>query len=450
MKVTSDTLPAKLLAALVVIVLVAMPLYALLTVWLASLTGHYTALRLWKEVLLVIMAVLAAGLLTRRPDLRRGLWAQPLIRRTGWLIRFYIALHVLIGGLALWHGDVTAKALGYALISNLRFLFFLTICVVAGTYYRDWFIANWKKLLLWPAAIVVGFGLLQFLVLPADFLKHFGYGLDTIKPYIAVDQKPEFARVQSSLRGPNPLGAYLVIIVTALTGLFFVRKTKYVRVAAALFATLIVLYGTYSRSAWIGALLAVLLLTWALSKPQARTWLTAAGAITLLIGAGTVFVLRDNDYVQNVVFHTDETSQAGASSNEHRADAITNSTEDLVREPLGRGPGTAGPASVYNDNSARISENYFLQIGQEVGVIGLGLFAAINVMVGMLLWRARNEGIWPLIMLASLVGISAVNLFSHAWADDTLAYVWWGFAGLSIGVCSSKTAGKKADAAKTV
>jgi len=35
-------------------------------------------------------------------------------------------------------------------------------------------------------------------------------------------------------------------------------------------------------------------------------------------------------------------------------------------------------------------------------------------------------------LLASLIGLIFVNLVSHAWADDTLAYVWWGLAGIAL------------------
>jgi hypothetical protein len=38
----------------------------------------------------------------------------------------------------------------------------------------------------------------------------------------------------------------------------------------------------------------------------------------------------------------------------------------------------------------------------------------------------------PQILLASLAGITFVNLLSHAWTDDTLAYLWWGLAGIAL------------------
>ena len=102
-----------------------------------------------------------------------------------------------------------------------------------------------------------------------------------------------------------------------------------------------------------------------------------------------------------------------------------------MRRPLGAGTGTAGPASVYNDHPARIAENYYIQIGQEAGVIGLALFVAINLLVAGRLWHRRGQ-LLPDVLLASLIGISLVNLLSHAWTDDTISYVWWGLAGAAL------------------
>jgi O-antigen ligase len=102
-----------------------------------------------------------------------------------------------------------------------------------------------------------------------------------------------------------------------------------------------------------------------------------------------------------------------------------------VNEPLGRGVGTAGPASVYNNNNVRISENYFLQVAQETGWAGLILFIAINYLIVCELWRRRNE-VLARILLASLAGITFINLLSHAWTDDTLAYLWWGLTGIAL------------------
>ncbi len=420
--------------AIIVLILVLVPFHATLTVWLSSIVGHYTALRLWKEALLLVLSTAIVWLVIRDKTLRLRLRENHFYRTTFYLAGTYVVLSIMLGGLALLRHDVTAKALGYGLISNLRFLLFFVLCLVIGTYFGPWLKHNWQKVVLWPAVLVIGFGLLQLFVLPVDFLKHLGYNTGTITPYIAVDQKVEYARVQSTLRGPNPLGAYLVLIVPVLVGLFVGRRSRYVRIGVMLLGAVIVLFGTYSRSAWIGTIIATLIVIWALIRSvRLRKILLISSVSLCIIGAGITYGLRNNDFVQNTLFHTDETSQSASSSNEDRANAITEGIKDIVHQPFGKGTGTAGPASVYNNNNVRIAENYFIQIGQEVGVIGLGLFVAICAVVGNQLWRVKNGDMLALALFASLIGLSAVNLLSHAWADDTISYLWWGLAGLTIG-----------------
>jgi len=147
--------------------------------------------------------------------------------------------------------------------------------------------------------------------------------------------------------------------------------------------------------------------------------------------AGLGYMLRNNDTFQNTFFHTDEHSQSSESSNQGHFAATASGLKDIIKYPLGSGTGTAGPASVYNNHPARIAENYFVQIGQETGVLGLGLFIAINVLLGLELWRRRGN-LLAVVLLASLFGISFINLLSHAWADDTISYIWWGLAGAVI------------------
>lgn len=431
--------PFTLLLAGVGFVIAAVPFHALLTVWAASFVGQYTALRLWKEGLLALLVLLSIVVLWRNPALRKRLSTPRSLRQLWLLIALYIGLHVVGGGLAWLRGEVNAAALGYALVSNLRFLVFFGVCVVAAAASGKWFRAHWQHVLLWPAALVVLFGLLQFLVLPPDILRHVGYGPEAIRPVVLVDNKEDYARVQSTMRGPNPLGAYLVIIVAALFVLFVCARRRFGWLAFGLLASLLVLYATYSRSAWIGVAAATAVVVWGLTQ-SARTrkrLLVGVTCVVLVATAGLV-VLRDNDHVQNVLFHTDETSRSDTSSNEDRANAITSGLGDIVREPLGGGPGTAGPASVHNDAPARISENYFIQIGQEVGVAGALTFIAICGLVGSHLWARRKDDTLALIVIASFVGLVLVNLLSHAWADDTLAYVWWGLAGLCVGAGVSR------------
>jgi uncharacterized membrane protein len=94
-----------LLASLVSIIIVLMPFHGFLTVWGSSLVGHYTALRLWKETLLLLCVVGAVYLLVADSKVR----SQTLTRRLMWLLLAYTGLIIFRGLLAHLDHTVTDK-----------------------------------------------------------------------------------------------------------------------------------------------------------------------------------------------------------------------------------------------------------------------------------------------------------------------------------------------------
>jgi hypothetical protein len=414
------------------IIFILLPFHAFLTVWAASIFGHYTAIRLWKEVLMAVALLGVLYLLIFDRKVRH----HTLRRKLTWLILAYIAVQ-LGWGLWTWHvGDVTLKAMAYGVLLNSRFLlFFLLGWAIAIRTER--FERRWPKLMLWPAVLVVLFGLLQVFVFPVDFLRHFGYGPDTIAPYETINNNFDFIRYMSTLRGANPLGAYLLIPISALVVLLvrYPRSWNWTK-GLLLAGSLAMLVFSFSRSAWLGAVLSIATASVLASKSawwrrhQRWLWSGAAAMLTvLIIGAVT---LQNNSHFQNFIFHTQDNSAVAESSNDGHEVALREGIRDLESEPFGHGPGTAGPASVYNNGEARIAENYYIQLAQEAGWPALILFVTIVGAVAYLLWTRRQTTL-ALSLLAALVGISFVNLLSHAWTDDTIAYIWWGLAGLAIG-----------------
>ncbi len=411
---------------LAMIIILVMPFHAFLTVWGASFIGHYTLLRLWKEVLLVLCIIGTLFLLATDHKIR----FHTLSRRLVQVILLYGVVNIVWGLIAYHQHAVTAKALGYALIVNLRFLaFFLVTWASALRLAR--LRVHWQWIVLWPAVIVIAFGLLQIFVLPHNFLTHFGYGPNTIAPFETINHNNHYIRIASTLRGANPLGAYLLVPISLLT-ILLLRGKRMALYSGLMLAALIVEFFTFSRSAWIGAVLTVVVVT-ALSlrsrKAQQIFAYAAAGVVALTLVLA--LALHNNVTFQNYVLHTQHNSTVKSTSNGGHLSALKNGLHDVLHEPQGRGPGTAGPASVYNNHPPRIAENYYVQIAQETGIIGLALFLLINVAVGYLLW-CRREHPLALSLFASLIGLSLIGLFSHVWTDDTIAYVWWGLAGIAM------------------
>jgi hypothetical protein len=414
-------------SGLTMLILLLMPLYGFLTVWAASMFGHYTAIRLWQDGLLVICVVGVLYLLAFDHKIR----THTLSRRLVWTILAYIGLNLIWGALAYNEHGVTTKALGYGLIVDVSFpVFFLVTWAAAFRLAR--LRTHWQWLVLWPAAVVVIFGLLQVFILPHDFLRHFGYGPSTIPVQETINHNSHYYRIASTLRGANPLGAYLIIPISLLT-VRLARAKRNWRQVLFLLASLVVLFYSFSRSAWVGALLSIgIILMISLKSQKMRQLALAVTGLLLILLVAIFITFRHNARFQNFVFHTQTNSSVKSTSDQGHASALRAGLSDLRHNPLGSGPGTAGPASAYNTgHTPRIAENFYIQIGQETGWLGLFLFMLINLGVGYLLWLRRSDPL-ALSLFASLIGLTLVNMLSHAWADPTLAYVWWGLAGIAM------------------
>ena len=420
-------------AAAVTAVFILLPFHATLTVFLAQFVGHYTVLRLWKEFLLFFLMLGAVYICISSPEIRR----RVLTSKLTWLIFAYLGV-LLVWGIIAWATkSVTLEALGYGWVVDARFLlFFMAVWIIAQSSPQPGQI--WPWLLFIPAAIVVLVGLLQYFVLPYDVMKYLGYSAATIFPYEDINHNTAYIRVMSTLRGANPLGAYLLLVIVLLVAWL----AKHVRTWGSWLKLLISVYAvlavvvftlTFSRGAWIGLAVSLAAAAWLLrNRVSRRVIAVAAGACGVLVLSllVLVFVAR-NPAAQNIVLHTEDNTTIATTSNEGHASALQTGVSQVIREPFGRGPGSAGPASVYNSgHPARIAENYFIQIGQETGWAGLVLFIAVLIALGVQLYVRQNNTI-SFGLLAALAGLTVVGLTSHVWTDDTLAYVFWGLAGLA-------------------
>lgn len=428
---------------LVAAILLLVPFHAFITVWGSQLVGHYTVLRLWSSALLTVLVGITVWWLAKDTKLRKWFVGSLLVR----LILVYAALTLLLGVIAWAKGDVSPGALAYGTYINLRFLvWFLAVLLVAQR--SPWLAGNWARLLLVSAAVTVGFAVLQYTVLPHNFLTHFGYGQRTIEAIETINNNPDYIRVQSTLRGANPFGAYLVLVLSVLAGLFMAGRRRVVCVVFGVVAAF-ALFASGSRSAWGATVVSLAIIVWfRLSTNRSRQMFAGlAGAFVLAVVAGFL-AFRHHADLQNAILHTQDNSNISVTSNEAHASALRQGVRDIAQQPLGAGPGTAGPASVHNQaGGVRIAENYYVQIGQEVGWLGLALFLSIIVLVALELFQARAT-LLALVLFASFIGLALVNFVSHAWTDDTLAYLWWGLAGIALARPLPKPKGAKHEAAQ--
>lgn len=428
---TKNKLSVRVANYLVATLLVLVPFHAFLTVWGSTfIEGSYAALRLWPLLVLTPLTGIVIWWLSHEKALRKWFFGSLLVR----LALLYMLLSVMLGVTGVGFGAVNAKACALGLYLNLRFVL-LFVLVMVVVHKSSWLVERWRWLLLAPGLVVALFAVLQYTVLPVTFLTHFGYGPDTIPAYSTINSNHEYIRVASTLRGPNPLGAYMVLIVSALAvSLRGFQLSAVVRRSLYLILAVMALLFSFSRSAWLGVVLALVVFGFLMATSK-RTRLIL-GVVLLgfgLVSVGAYAIAQNNRAVQNAIFHTDDDSTIATSSNSKRLSAQTEAVEDAVQHPFGLGVGTVGPASNYNQpHPAIISENYFLQLAVEVGWPGLLIFLFMTLNVALYLWSLHRESL-AMVLLMSLAGLTLVNLLSHAWTDETIAFTWWALAGIALG-----------------
>lgn len=415
-------------------ILAYVPLHIFLSTWIGTSFGVLPLMKVAKDIVVVIGALTA---LAAYASIHKGAAVRKLLSdRLILLILAYTALTLL---LALTKPtDSDAEVLG--VVFNLRFFVFfvygilLTGLVDVRRLRRQALVAVFAS-----GLITLVFGVFQYLALPNNALTHVGYSrANGVLPAFFIDDKPDLERIMSTQRDPNSFGSY-VLILLALALILWVVKPRLRRFAGGTMGlSVLCLWFTFSRSAWIGACITIavaLVLTHSerLKRVMSYRNVWLAFGVALLAIAAVGYVARDTYIVQNVIFHADQSTTL-EDPNQLRVRFYRESVENIAAHPLGTGPGTSGLASIRNNvQGTRLNENYYLQIATEVGIIGLMLFVAILVLVAMQLYSVHMQGDWlAAALLASFAGLAFTNLLVHIWATEAVAYTWWGLAGLLI------------------
>ena len=421
----NQKLAERVVAGILLVIAAGMAIHTPLTVWLGTLWPEWElVIKAWKEVLMGVALVLLIALAVRRQKLDT-LLGDRLLQ----LSLVFAGLHFVMM-MVFQNGLVTA---GAGLLIDLRFvLYFVLVYVFLSLFpsYHRLFIRAFAVC----AAIVIGFAALQATLLPKDILTHIGYSKETIAPYLTVDENPALVRVNSTLRGPNPLGAFAVIVITLLAAIVVKKRVESTawrwRLGVGVTLSCIALWVSYSRSSMIAAAVATAIVVVVAATPKVRTWLLATAAAALLVVVLLIGTFRDSYLVSNVVFHDNPTTGAAVDSNAGHAESLADGLQRMVRQPLGAGVGSTGSASLLGDSPV-IIENQYLLVAHEVGWVGLGLFVWLFVEILRRL-SVRRRSALALGVFASGIGLAVIGLLLPVWVDDTVSITWWGLAAVAI------------------
>lgn len=416
----------KIVLVLLLIIFGGIVLQAPLSVGFGTLfPGFELLIKSWKELLMLLAGLLLIVVLVRQKKLQ--LLREPLVL----VVAVYGLLHI---ALSLFSQQGVMAVLA-GLMIDLRFVFFFALVYIFIRLHPE-FKKQFLLTFIGGALVVVVFALLQAFVLPADVLKYLGYSKDTIAPYLTVDQNHSYIRINSTLRGPNPLGAYAVIVLAFVAATFLKRripkKISSRVLAVVLFVGAAVALGaSYSRSALLGAVLAFTVLG---AMTMLRTASRKMWIVTFVVGfalVGGLIASWQTPFVSQVVLHEDPTRANLISSNDGHVRSLKDGFRNMITEPLGGGIGSTGSASLYSTHPL-IVENQYLFVAHEAGWLALGLFVALFGMILVHLWRARASSL-ALGAFASGLSLAVVGLLLPVWTDDTVSIIWWGLAGLVIG-----------------
>jgi hypothetical protein len=455
---------------LTVILIALLPLHALFVTVATRLfagLGHapLPALALWKEVLLAVILLIAFAEWIIHPAWKKR-WSMD---RLDILLIVLLILSVVVTGLT--HGQWRLYLLGF----KYDFLPLVAFFALRRVLWSDVFLKRALHSVMLVGGVIAAYGIVTFF-LPQQYFHWLGYS-DLHSLYlpnapIAGYQQiggSFLRRIQSTMSGPNQLGLWLLLpwtigVVTLFTSpidkrwlpnlLHFHVDRRYIKRSAYLLLIGIALLLTFSRSAWIAAL--VILVT-ALYDFQTRDAFLRAMVRLVAVVGGTVIL---------IMVLAPGTLLRVASSRDHFLRPLQ-ATHSIMQYPFGRGLGMAGPASnrvsdpcVYLEAGADASwaavhpnlcvfvdgrqvqpvertclcpllpENWYLQLGIELGTAGFALFLAFILLTIHSLRARYGSGEVFLIFL----GISVAALFLHAWEDSAVAFTVW----ILVAACSPR------------
>ena len=408
----TDNIHSKLAFWLLILMVVFLPFSS----WLISLTGNQNLTFI--RDLIVIMLFL------------RSLFFRPKINKavivTGILFIIWSALSFF------WKESSSLQWLKGWRYDIVPIIFFLSI-------YQIKFEDKQKKIIL-NTVLTIG-GVISVLAL----FELFGFkiplstslsGALALQPQHTVGAT-SIVRLQAVLAGPNALGLYLLAII----GFALSSRTKLTTYAASdlseqapllqrsgmrgyLLLTTVLLVFTFSRSAWLGLIALIVVALWQyFSQRKMLNKFVIGLFITIILAFGGYLIIPKSLTVRQLLTHD--------SSNSERLEQykrIWQEKNDIGL--LGRGSGSAGPSSQLRLDGGpnRWTENVYLDIFEELGLVGLLLYLTLIFFVIRLAWQNHTSSYK--FVLPLLCGFAVAGLFINYYTGQVGLYLMWLAAGL--------------------
>lgn len=444
---------------LTLILIVLLPLHALLvTAGTKMLQGPdhppLLFLALWKEGLLAV--ILLVGMMELLGMVRTGDFRISATKKMdvidGWIAALLVLAIVVSSSV---RSPLSEVLLGF----KYDFLPLIAFLILRRLSWSEEFKNRAMRVLLRVGGIVAAYGIIT-LFLPDRFFTMLGYS-DAHSLYLPSGPLAAFQhiggggmrRIQATMSGPNQLGVWLLLPSSVCIVALVRGKAARSWLLVPGFLMIVALLLTFSRAAWIAAVVIVLV---ALSRGLSRRSFVRVFGAVCATGCMAFLVLS----------LTMPTILLRAQSNRDHWERPLRAVQIIIAHPLGLGLGTAGPASnrthdpcVYlepgdNPSWARanpalcvfvgaaqvqpadracdcplLPENWYLQVGIELGVMGMLLWIGLTIAIIHALWCSSRPSLTAyssqLTAFLVFLALSIAALFLHAWEDSAVASTVW-------------------------
>lgn len=156
--------------------------------------------------------------------------------------------------------------------------------------------------------------------------------------------------------------------------------------------------------------------------------------LLVVIGAVGIVPIAAHTHVAARLLSVSNTNETDNSQHINRSKAAFDA---LVHQPMGRGLGTnLITGARYHTAQALVSENYYLQVGNELGAIEMIVFvvllALVLVRLGITSVRAGPDETMAGGLLIAGCGLAVGGFFLHDWASFEVSLGFFGLSGLAV------------------
>jgi len=407
-------------------------------------------LTIWKEIIILIITSELIFKIIQKPKIIKIEKIDKLIT-----LFFGLALILIICTGRNWY----EIALGIKF--DLFFLFFFLI--LKHFEFSPTQKQKFIKGIMRSGGIAIGLGVLTYLFLPPNFLIYFGYYHlpstftgNTPIPYCHLISNTNQCRLQATFAGPNQFSSYLLLLLPILLVFsfkkpdheklwtrfidFFRKKEKILlnnfkknQIYKIYFAiSILALYFTFSRSAWIAFGCGFIFFLYFINQNRKHLWTTLGLIITGITISLAVLAITNYSFFKTHIIRLESTIPHWKNINE--------GLSVMIKHPLGLGLGRAGPASghIATDYYGLIPENWYIQIGLEMGILGLIIFLWLLYIVikqfypylkKSTLLLDQNKAIRFCLFLTLMMFLITSSML-HTFEDAPTTLTFWGLLGV--------------------